>query len=131
MVYASRWELDSPPRLNWDRMRTNKNKELERLSQLYMKQIETAGIHYVEGRGKLLDAHTVEVNGQKFTVRSLPCLVHGRKFPKLQPSSCQFSFTIWQCDAISDGSQLIQIQSWPSLAPISACLHSPPWQALY
>ena len=75
MVYASRWELDSPPRLNWDRMRTNKNKELERLSQLYMKQIETAGIHYVEGRGKLLDAHTVEVNGQKFTVRSLPCLV--------------------------------------------------------
>ncbi len=49
-------------------MRTNKNKELERLSQLYMKQIETAGIHFVEGRGKLLDAHTVEVNGQKFTV---------------------------------------------------------------
>ena len=75
-----RWELDAPPRLNWHRMRTNKNKELERLSQLYMKQIETAGIHFVEGRGKLLDAHTVEVNGKKFTVctcmHSLTCVFH-------------------------------------------------------
>ena len=67
---CGRWEQDTPPRLNWDRLRQNKNKELERLSQVYMKQIETAGIKYVEGRGHVVDAHTVEVNGEKFTVRS-------------------------------------------------------------
>lgn len=64
-----RWELDAAPRLNWDRLRENKNNELQRLNQIYMKQIETAGIEFIEGRGKVLDPHTVEVNGKKITVR--------------------------------------------------------------
>ena len=46
----------------------NKNKELDRLNGVYMKLLNNAGVKYIEGRGKLVDAHTVEVNGKHYTV---------------------------------------------------------------
>lgn len=46
----------------------NKNKELDRLNGVYMKLLNNAGVNYIEGRGKLVDAHTVEVNGKHYTV---------------------------------------------------------------
>ena len=48
----------------------NKNKELDRLNGVYMKLLDSAGVEYIEGRGTVVDAHTVEVNGQKYTVSS-------------------------------------------------------------
>ncbi len=48
----------------------NKNKELERLNGVYMKLLAGAGVEYFEGRGKIVDAHTVEVNGKRYTVRA-------------------------------------------------------------
>ena len=49
----------------------NKNKELDRLNGVYMKLLDGAGVEYFEGRGKLVDAHTVEVGGKKYTVSAL------------------------------------------------------------
>ena len=49
----------------------NKNKELDRLNGVYMKLLDGAGVKYFEGRGRIVDAHTVEVNGQKYTVSAL------------------------------------------------------------
>ena len=46
----------------------NKNKELDRLNGVYMKLLNNAGVQYIEGRGTVVDAHTVEVNGKKYTV---------------------------------------------------------------
>ena len=46
----------------------NKNKELDRLNGVYMKLLDNAGVKYIEGRGILVDAHTVEVNGKRYTV---------------------------------------------------------------
>ena len=45
-----------------------KNNELERLSELYKSGLDGAGVDFIEGRGKLIDAHTVEVKGKKYTV---------------------------------------------------------------
>ena len=45
-----------------------KNSELKRLSELYKSGMTGAGVKYIEGRGKLIDAHTVQVNGKNYTV---------------------------------------------------------------
>lgn len=60
----------------------NKNKELDRLNGVYMKLLNNAGVKYIEGRGKLVDAHTVEVNGKHYTVShpSLLALSSGSGF---------------------------------------------------
>ena len=58
------------PGITWQRLMENKNKELDRLNGVYMKLLDSAGVEYIEGRGKVVDAHTVEVNGQKYTVSS-------------------------------------------------------------
>lgn len=49
----------------------NKNKELDRLNGVYMKLLNNAGVKYIEGRGTLVDAHTVEVDGKQYTVSIL------------------------------------------------------------
>lgn len=46
----------------------NKNKELERLNGVYLKLLEGSKVDYHEGRGRIVDAHTVEVEGRRFTV---------------------------------------------------------------
>ncbi len=53
----------------------NKNKELDRLNGVYMKLLNNAGVKYIEGRGTLVDAHTVEVDGKQYTV-SYPEVSH-------------------------------------------------------
>ena len=64
-----RWNAEVPG-ITWQRLMDNKNKELDRLNGVYMKLLDSAGVEYIEGRGTVVDAHTVEVNGQKFTVSS-------------------------------------------------------------
>ena len=49
-------------------MNDNKNKELDRLNGVYKKLLANAKVDYHEGFGTVVDAHTVEVNGQQFTV---------------------------------------------------------------
>lgn len=47
----------------------NKKKELDRLNGVYLKILKNNNVEYHEGRGRLLDAHTVDVDGKQFTVR--------------------------------------------------------------
>lgn len=62
-----RWDV-AEPGLAWERLMQNKNKELDRLNGVYMNLLNKAGVKYIEGRGTLVDAHTVEVNGKQYTV---------------------------------------------------------------
>ena len=63
----SRWDVEQPG-LTWERMNENKNKELDRLNGVYMKLLAGAKVDYHEGHGKVVDPHTVEVDGRRFTV---------------------------------------------------------------
>ena len=63
----SRWDV-AEPSVTWERLMQNKNKELDRLNGVYMKLLNNAGVEYIEGRGTLVDAHTVEVAGKQYTV---------------------------------------------------------------
>ena len=66
-MFLSRWDVNQPG-LTWQRMNENKNKELDRLNGVYMKLLANANVDYHEGFGKVVDSHTVEVNGKRFTV---------------------------------------------------------------
>lgn len=65
----SRWDATRPA-LTWRRFMDNKNAELDRLNGVYMKLLAGANVEFVEGRGRVVDAHTVEVDGRRFTVRA-------------------------------------------------------------
>lgn len=67
---VSRWDVPEPS-VTWERLMQNKNKELDRLNGVYMKLLNNAGVEYIEGRGTLVDAHTVEVAGKQYTVSVL------------------------------------------------------------
>lgn len=51
-------------------MNENKNKELDRLNGVYKKLLDGANVAYYEGFGRVVDPHTVEVNGKTYTVSS-------------------------------------------------------------
>jgi len=53
---------------DWTRFIAEKDKEIGRLSGIYVRNLQNAGAQLVHGRAKLVDAHTVEVEGQgRFT----------------------------------------------------------------
>ena len=68
-----RWELPAPPKLHFQTLQANKRKELQRLSDLYLKNLDAAGVDFFEGRGRVVDAHTVEVNGKQYKARCFDC----------------------------------------------------------
>lgn len=62
------WNLENA-RHNWKILLENKRKELDRLNGVYIRLLEGSGVDILEGRGKLLDSHTVQVNDRILTVR--------------------------------------------------------------
>ncbi len=56
--------------MDWPHFLSKKNEELKRLNGVYMKLLSNAGVEFIEGRGKLIDEHTVEVDGKRYTVRN-------------------------------------------------------------
>lgn len=63
------WHVDAE--LDWARMIEAKNSELDRLNQVYLRMLRDAGVTLVEGRGTVVDAHTVEVGGRRYTARNI------------------------------------------------------------
>lgn len=55
----------------------NKRKELHRLNNAYSNTLGSAGVETIEGRAKLVDPHTVEVNGKQYTAKYICIAVGG------------------------------------------------------
>lgn len=55
------------PQLDWRHLRDSKNREIERLNGVYRRLLREAGVALHAGRARLLDAHTVDVDGESFT----------------------------------------------------------------
>ncbi len=62
---------------DWSRLIANKNAEIERLNGIYKRLIEGSGAHIHWGRATLIDAHTVEVDGQRHTAEKILVAVGG------------------------------------------------------
>lgn len=55
------WENGSQHNFDWKVLVAKKTKEVTRLNAVYNKLLKDAGVERVEGKGKLIDRHTVEV----------------------------------------------------------------------
>ena len=64
------WSIP-PARFDWPTLIRNKNAEIQRLNGIYANLLKNAGVRILEGRGVLLDAHTVQVNGQRHTAQHI------------------------------------------------------------
>lgn len=64
------WEGPAPT-LNWATLKTNRARELTRLNDVYLNMLNGAGVKVINGFAKLVDAHTVEIDGIRHTARSI------------------------------------------------------------
>ena len=67
-VAPIRRKLHGKPEFDFHALQQNKRRERERLSDTYKNNLEKAEVQFIEGRGKLIDQNTVEVNGSQYKV---------------------------------------------------------------
>lgn len=56
---------------DWEKLITNKNREIERLNGIYRKLLINSGVTLLEGHARLTDPNHVEVNGQIFSAERI------------------------------------------------------------
>src|SRR6202043_2928965 len=61
----------APPSFDWPSLIEAKDREIERLSQIYVKMLEDSGVSLLRGRGVLVDPHTIEVDGHAYTADTI------------------------------------------------------------
>ena len=59
------------PTLDWGLLKTNRAREITRLNGVYLQLLTGAGVQLLRGFARLLDAHTVEVDGQRITAQHI------------------------------------------------------------
>jgi glutathione reductase (NADPH) len=59
------------PRFDWDMLKANRAREITRLNGIYVGLLENAGVKIIRGWARLIDGHTVEVDGEKFTAKTI------------------------------------------------------------
>ncbi|XP_012704625.2 glutathione reductase, chloroplastic [Setaria italica] len=72
------WTYETDPKHDWNTLIANKNTELQRLVCIYKNILNNAGVTLIEGRGKIVDPHTVSVNGKLYTAKNILIGVGGR-----------------------------------------------------
>ncbi|XP_047316589.1 glutathione reductase, chloroplastic-like [Impatiens glandulifera] len=90
LVYASKyshnfeesggfgWKYEVEPKHDWSTLMANKNAELQRLTGIYKNILSNAGVTLLEGRGKIVDPHTVDVDGKLYSAKHILIAVGGR-----------------------------------------------------
>ncbi|MEO6920545.1 MAG: glutathione-disulfide reductase [Collimonas sp.] len=59
------------PQFDWPTLIANKNREIHRLNEVYRGLLHNSGVALHEGHARLLDAHTVEINGQRISAANI------------------------------------------------------------
>jgi glutathione reductase (NADPH) len=72
------WRLPGEPVHDWQTLIANKDREIDRLNRIYIGLLEGAGVALHMGRGRLLDAHTIEVDGKYHTAEKILIATGGR-----------------------------------------------------
>jgi glutathione reductase (NADPH) len=62
----------------WPELIANKNAEIARLNGIYRRLLEGAGVRIFEARATFLDAHTLDVGGQRITAERIVIATGGR-----------------------------------------------------
>ncbi|MWV16618.1 glutathione-disulfide reductase [Pseudomonas sp. L-22-4S-12] len=59
------------PSFDWPTLIANKNREIQRLNGIYRNLLVNSGVHLLEGHARLLDPHSVEVDGQRYSAAKI------------------------------------------------------------
>jgi len=98
MVYASAfsaaaedatgfgWTVPQPT-FDWATLIANKDREIARLNGIYRELLEDPGVRIMEGRARLRDRHTVEVDGKVVTADRILISTGGRPFKSEIPGN--------------------------------------------
>jgi glutathione reductase (NADPH) len=62
---------------DWGALIAAKDKELDRLHGIYINMLKNAKVEIIDGRGVVVDPHTVEVNGKTYTAENIMIAVGG------------------------------------------------------
>ncbi|MBO3274031.1 glutathione-disulfide reductase [Pseudomonas schmalbachii] len=64
------WSLEKAT-FDWPTLIANKNREIQRLNGVYRNLLVNSGVTLLEGHARICDAHTVEVDGQRFRTANI------------------------------------------------------------
>jgi len=73
------WQGPAPV-FSWNKLIEGKNREIARLSAMYESNLDRSGVTVLHGAAQLVDAHTVEVGGQRIRAEYLLVATGGRPF---------------------------------------------------
>ncbi len=82
MTYAAHYAEDfedaeaygwtvGPRSFSWSKLIANKDTEIDRLNKIYLRLLADAGVECIEGTGRLVDPHTVEIDGRAVTAETI------------------------------------------------------------
>lgn len=57
--------------LDWGKLVAAKDRELDRLNGIYIRMLRDAGVQILDGRGTIVDEHTVEIAGERRTAKRI------------------------------------------------------------
>ncbi len=64
------WTVPTPD-FDWPKLIAAKDKELDRLHQIYVNMLNNSGVKIFEARAVIVDPHTVEVGGKRYTAENI------------------------------------------------------------
>jgi glutathione reductase (NADPH) len=73
------WQAPDPE-FDWPTLRDNKKAEISRLNGIYDDILGAANVEIIKGRGRFVDAHTVDVNGHHYSAERIIIAVGGWPF---------------------------------------------------
>jgi glutathione reductase (NADPH) len=80
------WSSDMPA-FDWSTLRDNKKQEISRLNGIYDTMLSGADVSVLDGRARIVDPHTVEVNGKTYSAEKLLVSTGGWPFVPEFPGS--------------------------------------------
>lgn len=69
-----------PVDFNWQNLIANKDKEIDRLNAVYIRNLETSGVRIIDGHARFIDAHCVQIGDMVVSAQYILLAVGGRPF---------------------------------------------------
>ncbi|WP_324730504.1 glutathione-disulfide reductase [Pseudomonas paeninsulae] len=65
------WSFSGEAKFDWPTLIANKNREIGRLNEIYRNLLVNSGVTLLEGHARLLDEHSVELGGQRYSAKHI------------------------------------------------------------
>eukprot|EP00927_Polykrikos_kofoidii_P049367 TRINITY_DN43432_c0_g1_i1.p1 TRINITY_DN43432_c0_g1~~TRINITY_DN43432_c0_g1_i1.p1 ORF type:complete len:588 (-),score=107.61 TRINITY_DN43432_c0_g1_i1:300-2063(-) len=96
------WSLPdgAKPQLDWDALIKAKDAEVTRLNGIYKNLLKNAKVDFHEGYARIVDAHTVDVGGKRFTAKHI-CVATGSRATVLPIPGCDLPGVVTSDEALA------------------------------